>query len=174
MIDNESYYYFEASDPVDLSKRDLDYILKLSVTNTITEKYGESNFVYVSPKIDGTRGILYNKINMNSINSDKVIYDEKMCFMITRRGKCYEVDPGFLPNELKDLPFIFDLEIVEKENDCKNYYIMDIIQIGYVNLRDIGFRHRLSILQSLHFIDNQQPYRIKLKIFRYFYPIYTF
>ena len=77
-------YYFEGADPTDLTKLDSDYIKRLSLDNDFDDMYKNNNTVYVSPKVDGVRVILYHKIRYKSNGKQNIpIY---VRFTLIQRG----------------------------------------------------------------------------------------
>lgn len=151
-------YYFEGADPTDLTKVGSEYIKRLSIKGEENE-----NTVFVSPKVDGVRVILYHKIRFELYRTKKnTIYDEDVCHMITRRGEQHIVKPNMIiPYTLKTTPFIFDIEIVHYNNPFipDIYYIMDILHLEKEDLRNVPFEYRLNKLIEL---DLSSPMNLEL------------
>ena len=169
MDKNENQYYFEGADPTDLSQIESHYIKKLSdETNNIKE-----NTVYVSPKLDGYRAILYHNIKYHTSRTRRPpVYDTESCFMITRRGHRYEVDINLLvmPAYYLHKPFIFDIEIVENVDNYNSYYIMDILHVNQESLFNTSFEYRLQKLNEFTEFNlkvDPQPCRYHFKTVPY-------
>ena len=147
-VNDALQYYFEGADPTDLTKLDSDYIKRLSL-----ESYQfQNNMVYVSPKVDGVRVILYHKIRYKQMGAKNIpVYDEDVCHMVTRRGEHHIVSQNFIPPALKATPFVFDVEIVHYHNPFVPdiYYIMDILHFKENDLHTVPFKYRLPKLEEL-------------------------
>ena len=147
------YYYFEGTDPTDLSKLDSDYMKRLVAKKNIGID-NIQNTVYVSPKIDGYRAILYHKIKLQvNRTKENMVYDANSCYIITRRGEYHEGLSIDIPIALKQTPFIFDIEIVEadvKGEFPDKFYVMDVLHIGVEMLQNENFEYRLQKLKYLN------------------------
>ena len=147
------YYYFEGADPTDLSILESDYMKRLVAKQNIDIIDSVRNTVYVSPKIDGYRAILYHKIKLQvNRTKENIVYDANSCYMITRRGECHEVSTHSIPTSLKQTPFIFDVEIVSGNGDNR-YYVMDVLHIGQEELQNMNFEYRLQKLNELNLVS---------------------
>jgi hypothetical protein len=143
-----NYHYFEGADPTDLTKMESDYMKQLHQQRMNSSNHVQ-NTVYVSPKIDGHRAILYHKIRLETSKGTKqVVYDTESYHMITRRGERHEVKPTWIPASLASMPFIFDIEIV-KGAFYNRYFIMDVLHLGEEELQNTNFEYRLQKLNTL-------------------------
>ena len=150
-----SYHYFEGADPIDLTKLESDYMKRLyqqRIHPDNTQKLVQ-NTVYVSPKIDGHRVILYHNIILETNRTKQdIVYDTNTYYMITRRGERHQVNPSWIPASLASTPFIFDIEIVKGEFYNK-YFIMDVLHLGEEMLQNTVFEYRLQKLNQLDLDD---------------------
>lgn len=141
------HHYFEGADPIDLTKLESDYMKRLYQQRINTPNQVQ-NTVFVSPKIDGYRCILYHNIVVSLQTRTKQIAYDTNYYMITRRGERHELDPSKVPTSLASTPFIFDIEIV-KEEFYNKYFIMDVLHLGDEMLQNRNFEYRLQKLNEL-------------------------
>lgn len=138
-----NYYYFEGADPTDLTQLESDYMKKLVVQKT-TNPNTVQNSVFVSPKIDGYRAILYHHVVLKTHRTkEDLTYDSSSFYFITRRGEVQNVTIN-VPISLKETPFIFDVEIVGNK-----YFIMDVLHLNQEALQNVNFEYRLQKLNEL-------------------------
>lgn len=164
---DKAHFYFEGADPKDLTQLDSDYMKRL-VLQKKKHLDDVQNIVYVSPKLDGFRAILYHKIK-SGINRtrENIVYDENSLYMITRRGECHKLGPGVLPLSLYDTPFIFDIEIIEGggEDEYDKYYIMDVLHLNHEPLQNVNFQYRLQKLKELQLGNGGKFFKIPYEFY---------
>lgn len=89
---------------------------------------------HVAPKLDGIRYILYKR--------------KKECYVVTRRGERHMFPLMYhkntqLPNTSCET-YTLDIEKVDKK-----YYILDVLQLDSLNLRDKSFQYRYDLLRMV-------------------------